>query len=194
MFCLTCAASFAWAANTSCTERTSVKEGIRQLEPEKFETSGPISPKDALEYMKTKKDLVIVDVAAKRWYAQEHFKGAINIPIEELSTEEEKELYLQLPKDRSVVRGCHANLYSSFAMVMLKGSCNVLIDDGEHKEDIRLENPTQGLYIGKMLWKEMYNFSDNSVMAVLSDQHYNKDEYIRDYNEYLKIIKTAAAA
>ena len=120
VFCLTCAASFAWAANTSCTERTSVKEGIRQLEPEKFETSGSISPKDALEYMKTKKDLVIVDVAAKRWYAQEHFKGAINIPIEELSTEEEKELYLQLPKDRSVVMHCWLGMIVSGAYRMLK--------------------------------------------------------------------------
>ena len=116
-------------------------------------------------------------------------EGEHNIPFDV-----KRVFYIFGTKDRSVTRGCHANLYSSFAMVMLKGSCNVLIDDGEHKEDVRLENPTQGLYIGKMLWKEMYNFSDNSVMAVLSDQHYNKDEYIRDYNEYLKIIKTAAAA
>ena len=110
VFCLTCAASFVWAANTNCTERTNVREDICQSESEKFETSGPISPKDALVYMKTKKDLVIVDVAAKRWYAQEHFKGAVNIPIEELSAEEEKKLYLQLPKNCPVVMHCRLGM------------------------------------------------------------------------------------
>ena len=102
--------------------------------------------------------------------------------------------YIFGTKDRSVIRGCHANLYSSFAMVMLKGSCNVMIDDGSEKTDVRLEKPTQGLYIGKMLWKEMYNFSDGSVMAVLSDQHYNPNEYIRDYNQYLEMVRSAASA
>lgn len=102
--------------------------------------------------------------------------------------------YIFGTKDRSVIRGCHANLYSSFTMVMLKGSCNVMIDDGSEKTDVRLENPTQGIYIGKMLWKEMYNFSDGSVMAVLSDQHYNPNEYIRDYNQYLEMVRSAASA
>ena len=97
-----------------------VRNGIRQSEPEKFETSGPISPKDALEYMKTKKDLVIVDVAAKRWYAQEHFKGAVNIPIEELSADEEKELYLQLPKGRPVVMHCRLGMIVPGAYRTLK--------------------------------------------------------------------------
>ena len=120
VFCLTCAASFVWAANTSCTERTSVKEGIRQSEPTKLEASGPISPKDALEYMKTKKDLVIVDVAAKRWYAQEHFKGAVNIPIEELSADEEKKMYLQLPKGRPIVMHCRLGMIVPGAYRTLK--------------------------------------------------------------------------
>ena len=120
VFCLTCAASFAWAANTSCTERTSVKEDIRQSESTKLETSGPISPKDALEYMKTKKDLVIVDVAAKRWYEQEHFEGAVNIPIEELSANEEKELYLQLPKGRPVMLHCRLGMIVPGAYRTLK--------------------------------------------------------------------------
>lgn len=102
--------------------------------------------------------------------------------------------YIFGTKDRSVIRGCHANLYSSFAMVMLKGSCNVMIDDGSEKTDVRLGKPTQGLYIGKMLWKEMYNFSDGSVMAVLSDQHYNPNEYIRDYHQYLEIRRNQQAA
>lgn len=102
--------------------------------------------------------------------------------------------YIFGTKDRSIIRCCHANLYSSFTMVMLKGSCNVMIDDGSEKTDVRLEKPTQGLYIGKMLWKEMYNFSDGSVMAVLSDQHYNPNEYIRDYHQYIEIRRNQQAA
>ena len=70
--------------------------------------------------MKTKKDLVIVDVAAKRWYAQEHFKGAVNIPIEELSADEEKELYMQLPKGRPVVMHCRLGMIVPGAYRTLK--------------------------------------------------------------------------
>ena len=53
---------------------------------------GALTPEAALEYMKTAENLVIVDVAAKRYFDREHFTGAVNIPIEELDREEEDEL------------------------------------------------------------------------------------------------------
>ena len=120
VFCLTCAASFAGTANASCAEGPNSVKSVNRPEPVKPETSGPLSPKDALEYMKTAKDLVIVDVAAKRWYAQEHFKEAVSIPIEELSAEEEQELYLRLPKNRPVVMHCRRGMIVPGAYRMLK--------------------------------------------------------------------------
>lgn len=71
---------------------------------------GALTPEAALEYMKTEKNLVIVDVAAKRYFNREHFEGAVNIPIEELDREEEDELYAALPKGRPVVLHCRLGM------------------------------------------------------------------------------------
>ncbi len=84
---------------------------LERAEPDAPETQpmndlGALSPKAALEYMKNTNDLVIVDVAATRWYEQNHFKGAINIPIEELSGDEEDALYLEIPEGRPVLLHC----------------------------------------------------------------------------------------
>lgn len=71
---------------------------------------GALTPEAALEYMKTEKNLVIVDVAAKRYFDREHFEGAVNIPIEELDGEEEDELYAALPKGRPVLLHCRLGM------------------------------------------------------------------------------------
>lgn len=81
---------------------------------------GGLPPAKALEYMKKTPNLVIVDVAARRWYAQEHFDGAVNIPIEELSSEEEKELYLKLPGNRPVLLHCRRGMIVPGAYRTLK--------------------------------------------------------------------------
>lgn len=67
---------------------------------------GAVTPDAALSYMKRTKDLVIVDVAAKQWYAKEHFSGAINIPIEDISHEEADKLYMEIPAGRPVILHC----------------------------------------------------------------------------------------
>ena len=81
---------------------------------------GALKSQEALVYMKSTPSLVIVDVAAKRWYKQTHFEGAINIPIEELSAEEEKECYRQLPKGRPVLLHCRLRMIVPGAYRTLK--------------------------------------------------------------------------
>ena len=71
---------------------------------------GAMSPEAALEYMKETKDLVIVDVAATRWYDENHFEGAINIPIEELDSEAEDALYREIPAGRPVLMHCRRGM------------------------------------------------------------------------------------
>ncbi|WP_455665874.1 rhodanese-like domain-containing protein [Phocaeicola sp.] len=71
---------------------------------------GAMSPEKALEYMKTTENLVIVDVASRTNYARKHFERAVNIPIENLSSDEEKELYLKLPKGRPVILHCRLGM------------------------------------------------------------------------------------
>ncbi len=91
--------------------------------------------------------------------------------------------------DQSVIRGQHANKDSEFVLVNVAGSSKVMITDGTRKEIVSLNKPMEAVYIPKMIWKEMYDFSPDSVLLVLANTHYNGNEYIRDFDEYLKIMK-----
>lgn len=79
-----------------------------------------------------------------------------------------------------VVRGQHANKISRFVLIALSGSCKVRVYDMESKveEKFLLNTPKIGLYLDKMVWKDMYEFSEDCVLLVLSDSEYIKDEYI----------------
>jgi hypothetical protein len=72
--------------------------------------------------------------------------------------------------------------------VNVKGSSKVKVDNGVDSEVIVLDEPGMGLYIPPMLWKDMYDFSPDSVLLVLASRHYDGREYIRDYQEYLREI------
>lgn len=82
------------------------------------------------------------------------------------------------------IRGRHANRDSEFLFVALNGSCKIKIDNGKIQETLILNNPKQGLYVGKMLWKEMFGFSKGCILLVMSNTPYNKGEYIHDYEMY----------
>ena len=90
--------------------------------------------------------------------------------------------------DIDVVRGQHANRDSEFVLINVAGSSKVMITDGEDKEIVELTRPMDGLYIPKMIWKEMYDFSADSVLLVLASTHYDGSEYIRDFEQYKKEI------
>jgi dTDP-4-dehydrorhamnose 3,5-epimerase-like enzyme len=93
--------------------------------------------------------------------------------------------------DKEVIRGRHANRNSEFVLINVSGKSKVKIDYGDTIEIIELNEPHMGVYIPKMVWKEMYDFTDDSILLVLSNIKYNPEEYIRDYNEYLMIKKGA---
>lgn len=88
--------------------------------------------------------------------------------------------------DSTVVRGQHANRNSEFVLVNVAGSSKVMITDGIKKEMVELNKPMEAIYIPRMIWKEMYDFSPDSVLLVLANTHYDSHEYIRNYEEYLK--------
>ncbi|MDO4966372.1 MAG: FdtA/QdtA family cupin domain-containing protein [Lachnospiraceae bacterium] len=88
-----------------------------------------------------------------------------------------------------VVRGKHANRNSEFVLINVHGTSKVKVMDGKGNEIVfNLNRPHTGLYIPKMVWKEMYDFSEDSVLLCLSSEHYNPDEYIRDYNRFVEIV------
>lgn len=87
--------------------------------------------------------------------------------------------------DSTVIRGQHANRASEFVLINVSGSSKVLIDNGQRKTVVELDKPHKGLYLNKMIWKDMYDFSPDSVLLVLTNTKYDGSEYIRNYEDYL---------
>ena len=99
-----------------------------------------------------------------------------------------KRVFYIYGSDDTVVRGQHANRETEFLLVNVGGTSKVRVDNGRESEIIELNTPGMGLYIPPMLWKDMYDFSKDSILLVLASRHYDGNEYIRDYQEYLKEI------
>jgi dTDP-4-dehydrorhamnose 3,5-epimerase-like enzyme len=99
-----------------------------------------------------------------------------------------KRVFYIYDSDRTVVRGQHANRESEFVLINVAGKSRVRITDGEEEFTVVLDRPMTGVYIPKMIWKDMYDFSEDSILLVLASTHYDGAEYIRDYDEYLKEV------
>lgn len=84
-------------------------------------------------------------------------------------------------------RGGHAYKENEEFIVALSGSFDVILDDGTEKETYTLNRSYYGLYVPKGVWREMENFSTNSLAMVLSSTNYDANDYVRDYGEFLKI-------
>ena len=88
-------------------------------------------------------------------------------------------------------RGEHAHKTLKQAMICLGGSCTIVIDDGEVRQSIELNNPDEVLILEPGLWREIKNFSHNATLMVLASEKYDENDYIRNYDEYLdyKLVK-----
>ena len=75
-----------------------------------------------------------------------------------------------------IARGAHANRNSEFLLIPINGSCKVKIMDGKNTDIVELNTPHQALYLDKMLWKEMYDFSYNAILLVLTNTYYDENE------------------
>lgn len=100
-----------------------------------------------------------------------------------------KRVFYIYGSDSTVIRGQHANRETEFLLVNVSGNSKVRVDNGAETAVIELNRPRMGLYLPSMLWKDMYDFSDDSVLLVLASRHYDEKEYIRDYNTYLQVLK-----
>ena len=86
-------------------------------------------------------------------------------------------------------RGGHAYKENQEFIVALSGSFDVVLDDGLKKKSFTLNRSYYGLYVPKGLWREMENFSTNSLAMVLSSTYYDANDYVRDYDVFLKMKK-----
>ena len=100
-----------------------------------------------------------------------------------------KRIFYIYGSDPDVIRGQHANRRSEFVLINVAGTSKVKVKDGKGNEVIfPLNRPHTGIYIPKMVWKEMYEFSEDSVLLCLASEHYDAEEYIRDYDQFVKIV------
>ena len=100
-----------------------------------------------------------------------------------------KRVFYIYDSDSTVVRGQHANRESEFVLINGAGHSKVRITDGKEELIVKLDKPMMGVYLPKMIWKDMYEFSSDSVLLCLASTHYDGSEYIRDYEEYVKIME-----
>lgn len=88
-----------------------------------------------------------------------------------------------------IVRGNHANYRSEFVLINVAGRSKIKVLDGYGGSKIyELDRPHTGIYLPKMIWKEMYDFSEDSVLLCLASEHYDPEEYIKDFDEYVRIV------
>ena len=81
-------------------------------------------------------------------------------------------------------RGGHAYKSLQEIIIALSGSFDVVLNDGKEERKFSLNRSYYGLYVPKMMWRQLENFSTNSLAFIAADQPYNKDEYIRDFQTY----------
>jgi len=100
-----------------------------------------------------------------------------------------KRVYYLFDTKTGVERGFHAHKDLKQLCIVVKGECTFTLDNGNKREEVKLTNPNQGLYIENLIWREMKDFSNDCVLVVLASKHYDESDYIRDYDEFLKVAK-----
>jgi dTDP-4-dehydrorhamnose 3,5-epimerase-like enzyme len=83
-------------------------------------------------------------------------------------------------------RGGHAHLDLQQLVVAVMGSFELVLDDGEERRTIRLDRAYQGVYVPRLIWRELVNFSSGCICMVLASRPYEENDYIRDYSEFLE--------
>ena len=86
-------------------------------------------------------------------------------------------------------RGGHAFRQNQEFIVALSGSFDIIVDDGQHKTTYTLNRSYYGLYVPAGLWREMTNFSTNSLALEFGSEHYSEEDYIREYGDFMKLKK-----
>lgn len=109
-------------------------------------------------------------------------EAELNVPFEI------KRVYYIFGTQQGVARGFHAHHNLKQVAVCVAGRCRMILDDGKAREEVWLDSPTKGLIIGDLVWREMYDFSDDCVLLVLASEYYDETDYIRDYDEFTKMV------
>lgn len=100
-----------------------------------------------------------------------------------------KRIYYMYNTGEGVRRGYHAHKTLQQILICIHGSCVIHMDDGNDTCEVILDSPQKGLYIANNIWREMYDFSSDAVLLVLASELYDESDYIRDYQQFMKMIE-----
>jgi dTDP-4-dehydrorhamnose 3,5-epimerase-like enzyme len=99
-----------------------------------------------------------------------------------------RRVYYMFATKSGVRRGQHAHRHLNQLVVAVRGSVTMLLDDGGGSREVVLDDPSRGLLLGRMVWRELYDFSADCVLMVLADQVYDSSDYITDYDAFLNEV------
>lgn len=105
-----------------------------------------------------------------------------------------KRVYYIYETSPGVRRGFHAHRELEQILICVHGSCKIHLDNGYDTAEVTLDKPHEGLYISNDMWREMYDFSEGAVLLVLASHHYDESDYIRDYDTFIKMVKSKQEA
>ena len=117
----------------------------------------------------------------------EYENGTIN--LEEVVPFAIKRIYYVYDIPTASSRGGHAHINLQQFLIAVKGSFDVVLNDGIHQQTIHLNNPNKGLLIREQIWRELENFSQGSVCLVVASAVFEEEDYIRDFEEFKKQLK-----
>ncbi len=100
-----------------------------------------------------------------------------------------KRVYYMYDTGEGVRRGYHAHQNLEQILICIHGSCKVMLDNGKERKKVYLEKPYEGLYVPNDMWREMYDFSPDAVLLVLASEYYDENDYIRDYQQFVEIVR-----
>jgi dTDP-4-dehydrorhamnose 3,5-epimerase-like enzyme len=111
-------------------------------------------------------------------------ESMVDIPFEV------KRVFYIYGTQQGISRGNHAHYKANQFLIVVNGSCKVTLDDGVNQETFLLDKPNVGLCQAPFIWGTMHEFSSDCVLLVLADDIYKEEDYIRNYNTFLEVVKS----
>lgn len=105
---------------------------------------------------------------------------------------EPKRSFLIFDVPSSEIRGEHAHRECGQLISCLRGAVSIMLDDGQTREEFRLDDPTVGIHVPPMVWSSQFGHTPDALLRVFASHHYDSDDYIRDYDEFLAALEAHA--
>ncbi len=97
-----------------------------------------------------------------------------------------KRVYYLLNTKEGMARGFHAHKNLKQVAVCVRGSCRFILDNGKSRQSVVLNDASKGILIEELIWREIHDFTPDSILLVLASEHYDESDYIRNYQKFME--------